>query len=348
VVSARTLGWMAGLVAVAAALACRPDLNQTVSIVSTPQILAVKSEPAQAPPKANVTYSALVVDSSGALNLPIDWAFCNARKPLAELGPVSPQCLQLGGDWFVPIGSGPNAAGSIPAIACKQFGPEVPQPLPHQPPGRPVDPDQTGGYYQPVRVAIPTQAGDVLGVAETRLTCGLAGTPDQVVTFNRHFTPNANPAIESLTAGGAPLSSDDKGATNPVGAGQALILSATWAQCPQSTGVCGDGYCDLIEDKLSCPADCTSLVSCTGAETYVNLDLNTHNLVTQREGMEAAWFATGGSFDNDRTGRDSRDLANSTPNRWRAPASPGLVHLWVIVRDDRGGVGWTEYALDVR
>jgi hypothetical protein len=348
VVSARWAIRAASVAVVLAGVACRPDLNQTLSIVSTPQILAVKSEPAQAPPKVNVTYTALVVDSFGALDVPVDWAFCNARKPLAELGPVSPQCLQLGGDWFVPIGVGTQATGAVPAIACKQFGPEVPQPLPHQPPGRPVDPDPTGGYYQPLRVVVPSRTGDVLGVGETRLSCGLAGTPDQVVEFNHHFTPNANPAIESLTAGGAPLSTDDKGVTNPVHGGESLVLSATWASCPQATGVCGDGYCDLGEDKQSCPADCATLASCTGAETYVVLDLNTHQLVTQREGMEAAWFATGGSFDNDRTGRDSHDSANDTPNRWRAPATAGVVHMWVVLRDDRGGVGWSGYVLDVR
>jgi hypothetical protein len=63
--------------------------------------------------------------------------------------------------------------------------------------------------------------------------------------------------------------------------------------------------------------------------------------------MEVAWFATGGSFDDDRTGTAPTDPTPFTTNTWHAPASPGLVHLWVVLRDDRGGAGWTEYALDV-
>ena len=64
--------------------------------------------------------------------------------------------------------------------------------------------------------------------------------------------------------------------------------------------------------------------------------------------MTVAWFATGGSFDNDRTGRDTSDLTASSDNGWHAPAAAGPVHLWVVLRDDRGGVGWAEYAFDVK
>jgi len=351
---ARRARWMAVLTALGAVgAACRPDLNQTVSIVSTPQILAVRSDPAEAAPKGNVTYRALVADSTGPLSIPIDLAFCNARKPLAELGPVSPQCLRASGDWFVPLGAGTagagtQAAGALPDIACKQFGPEVPQAQMNQPAGRPVDPDTTGGYYQPVRVVVPSHAGVVIGIAETRLSCGIAGTPDQLVQFNQHYTANLNPAVDSLTAAGMSLSTDDQGTTNSVRAGDSLALDAAWASCPQPTGGCGDHYCDLDETKESCPADCDTLNGCTGAETYVSLDLNTHNLATQREGMDVAWFATAGAFENDRTGSGPADLTNSSPNRWHAPAQPGTVFLWIVLRDDRGGTGWAEYALDVR
>jgi hypothetical protein len=326
---------------------CRPDLNQTVSLVSTTQILAVRSDPAEAAPKGNVQYTALVVDSSGSLPIAVDWAFCNARKPLAELGPVSPQCLQASGDWFVPLGAGTQVAGVLPDIACRQFGPLVPQATGTQPAGRPVDPDQTGGYYQPVRMIVPSRGGDLVGITETRLSCDIAGTPDQLVLFHQHYTANMNPAVDSLTAGTMSLSTDDHGETNPVHAGDSLALTATWASCPQPTGGCGDHYCALDETKQSCEADCADLSGCSGAETFVSLDLNTHNLVTQREGIEAAWFATGGSFENDRTGRGPTDRTNSTTNTWHAPVGTKIVHLWVVLRDDRGGTGWAEYALDV-
>jgi hypothetical protein len=46
--------------------------QQTVPIVSATQILAVRSDPAEAAPKGTVTYTALIVDSSGPLNVPVD------------------------------------------------------------------------------------------------------------------------------------------------------------------------------------------------------------------------------------------------------------------------------------
>jgi hypothetical protein len=334
-----------GLVATAA---CKPDLQQAVSIVSRTQILATRAEPAEGAPKAEIHYDALVADSSGPVNAPVDWAFCNEREPLAELGPVSPKCYQPTGSWFSPVGTGPQVTGTLPVLGCREFGPEVPEPQAKQPPGRPVDPDATGGYYQPLRILVPSSSGEVIGIAETRLTCGLAGTPDQVLEFSHHDVANVNPAIDSLTSGTKLFSTDERGATNEVTAGQSLSLEVSWAQCPLATGACGNQFCDLTETQSSCPDDCATLAGCTGAETYVNLDLVTHSLVTQREGMQVSWFATAGAFDHDQTGTDPSDLANSTANTWRAPNTAGMVHLWAVLRDDRGGTGWAEYLLDVK
>jgi hypothetical protein len=64
--------------------------------------------------------------------------------------------------------------------------------------------------------------------------------------------------------------------------------------------------------------------------------------------MDIAWYATAGSFDDDRTGRASNETTNSSPNTWHAPAQPGRAHLWVVLRDDRGGVGWSDYTIDVQ
>jgi hypothetical protein len=86
---------------------------------------------------------------------------------------------------------------------------------------------------------------------------------------------------------------------------------------------------------------------CTGAERYAGFDLGSQSVVDRREAIAVAWFATGGTFDADRTGRVSSDLTNTSDNGWKAPEARGLVHIWIVLRDDRGGVGWAHYPVHV-
>jgi hypothetical protein len=339
--------------AAAGAVGCKPDLDQTVSIVGEARVIAVQSEPPEAPPQTVVKYRVLAADRTGALTTgAFRWDFCDARKPLAELGPVSQKCLQPSGDWFVPIGSGLSVMGNVPADACKQFGPDVPPPVENQPPGRPVDTDPTGGYYAPIRLLSPDGS---ITMAETRLVCGVSGAPGEVsVDFAHRYHPNANPAVASLASvdaggtAGAPLVTSGDG-TNSVAVGAALKLRVSWsASCPATADSCGDGVCGPDETSEDCPADCTMPIPCTGAERFVVFDVAGQSLVIQRESIAVGWYATGGSFDEDRTGRDSSDTTTSSDNVWHAPSTPGRAHLWTVLRDDRGGVGWAEYVFAVQ
>jgi hypothetical protein len=337
------------LALVACVVACKPDLNESVSIITDTRVLGVQATPAEGPPSANVSFTALVVDPDGVVSPSIAWDFCNTRNPLANLGPVSPQCLQEDDPDLVPIGTGLGVSGTIPAIACRQFGPEVPQVTGNQTPGRPVDPDPTGGYYQPVSLFVPASSGQEAppdALYSTRISCGLAeGSSDQVNAYLGQYHVNVNPAVASLTAGGVPLTPDANGATNAVSAGQKIVLEVAWASCPLSD-TCGDGICGADESITTCPADCTTPQGCTGAERYVNFDLASQALVDAREGIHVSWFATGGSFDLDRTGRDGTDDTTTSDDNWTAPsASDRPVHLWVVLHDDRGGIGWTGYIL---
>lgn len=84
------------------------------------------------------------------------------------------------------------------------------------------------------------------------------------------------------------------------------------------------------------------------AESYVTFDPAAQTVVSRRESMRVSWFATAGSFEDDRTGRDEADLATTTENTWTAPSTPGAVHLWRVLRDARGGAAVTHDVLDVR
>jgi hypothetical protein len=313
-----------------------------------PTVLAVRADPAEAAPGAGLTFTALYVDATGDVSTADErWDFCEARKPLAELGPVNVECEQTSGDWFVPLGNGAQVSGTIPADACKLFGPDVPPPVAGQPQGRPVDPDATGGFYDPVRLLAPGASTPVV-IAETRLTCGAGVIPaDIAVDYAHRYHVNTNPAVASLAiVGGATLVTSDKG-TNTIARGARVTFELGWQGCP-TIDACGDGFCGPDETSTSCDADCTLVTGCTGAERFVVFDLGTQALVDARESMAIAWYATGGNFDSDRTGRNSDDLATTSDNAWTAPSTAGTIHLWTVLRDDRGGVGWAEYALDVK
>ena len=84
------------------------------------------------------------------------------------------------------------------------------------------------------------------------------------------------------------------------------------------------------------------------AETYAYIDVPTSNVVSKREVMRVSWHTTAGSFASDRTGRADDDLATFTENTWNAPSDPGSVSMWVILRDDRGGVNFQKAVVSVR
>jgi hypothetical protein len=306
-----------------AVLACRPGLDERTSIVSSPRILAVRAEPAEAAPRANVTLTALWADpAEGAAAAPIDWAFCEARKPLSELGPVASACLARGGDAFVPLGTGATVSAAVPEKACKNFGPEVPDATKDAPAGRPVDPDETGGYYQPVTLAAPGPSGDAFTVGNVRLTCGVVGaSPEQLAQIAAQSHVNQNPSLDAVTADGAAL---DEHGTFATPAGAKIHLRASWADCAVGAAGCG------------------------GAEHFAVYDVGTRAVVARREAVRVAWYASGGELDVQANGRDELDGATFVENDWTAPTTTGSVTLWLVVRDARGGVGWRRYAVDVR
>ena len=65
--------------------------------------------------------------------------------------------------------------------------------------------------------------------------------------------------------------------------------------------------------------------------------------------MRVSWFATRGTVDKDHTGRlESESDETSSDNIWTAPEETGPVFMWVVLRDDRGGVDWQSFKVDVQ
>ncbi|MFL5305648.1 MAG: hypothetical protein ACJ8F1_10555 [Polyangia bacterium] len=305
-------------VCVAGAAGCKPDLGAPPSLVTGPRILGVRGTPAEAVPGGMVTYDILAVDVTGTVAAPdVGWAQCLLPDPPAFGNDVSDACLATADD------AGPTAtfSAAVAANVCSIFGPQTPTVMKGQPPSRPADPDPTGGYYQPVRAG--WQSTGLLAFALERVTCRLANAPPDVATqYATEYTANQNPSLTGLL----------------VASGDVVTpLYAAGQPAPPAPATIGVGQKTLLQADFSSDS----------AETFLVWDVVQLKLLQQRESLRVAWYASGGSFLHDVSGRASDDLETYTQNEWTAPATPGPVHLWAVLRDNRGGIDFAAAEIDV-
>jgi hypothetical protein len=173
--------------------ACRPELLDHDSVIHTPRVLAVKSEPAEAKPGTVLALTALVAvppltDAPGGPR----WSLCTAPKPLTENNVVSSLCLGSSSS-LVPLGEGQSITLATAYNACTLFGPDA-----SSAGLRPRDPDLTGGYFQPLRL-------DLAGAAPTfhlqRVSCNLADASAELAReFGLEYVANENPQLAPLIA----------------------------------------------------------------------------------------------------------------------------------------------------
>ena len=310
--------WVGLLGLSAMAVGCKPDLGSPPSLVIGPRFLAVRGVPPEAAENGMVTYDALVVDPNGTVtNQTFGWAQCLVPDPPANGNDVSSGCLAIPDDTAAPAAT---FTAALPANACTLFGPETPPPMKGQPPTRPADPDTTGGFYQPVRTTWQSDAGPEIAFALERITCPLANAPTDIAgQFASTYVPNNNPMVADLVL-------DPAGAaTSLYAAGQTTAATVTAGQ------------------KVILQAD----FSADSAEMFPVWNVSTLMLETQRESLQLAWFATGGVFEHDATGRSQSETETFTQNAWTAPTTPGPVYFWVVLRDSRGGIDFAPAEIDV-
>jgi hypothetical protein len=343
-----------GVLPLGVLIACKPDLEGRPSLVSEPRVLAIRSTPADAKPGASILYEALYVGPDDSPDpSALGWAFCVEAKPLAVSGPISPECLVSAGDTLVQLGQGASAEGSLPDQGCRQFGPTPPEAKPGEPPVRPADADTTGGYYQPVRLLVPSEPDPDYAVGVTRLSCGISGaTQAQAADYNRRYRANENPRIQTLSVTRASgrsetLNLDEGAAPLEIGSNETVTLRVVWPDCPEEPA-CGDGICSPGETLADCQDDCQEPRGCEGSEPYTVFDPVRRELFDRRESLRVSWFATAGTFEHDRTGRpESEADVSYSENEWTAPRELGAVQLWMVIRDDRRGVGWQRASVTV-
>ena len=161
---------------------CASALDDATPYVHGARVLAVAAQPAEASATEAVAFTALYADEEGDIaEADLDWTFCTARRPLAELGPVASVCLDSSDESQEPIGVGVAVTGAIPDDTCSLFGPNPPVSEDGLSAGRPADPDATGGFYQPLLVF----DGDQPTYAPVRTRCGLANvTQETYIEWN--------------------------------------------------------------------------------------------------------------------------------------------------------------------
>ncbi len=177
---------------------------------------------------------------------------------------------------------------------------------PETPPGglRPRDADATGGYFQPIRLEL---GGDT-AIALERVLCSLPSAPiDVALALRSGYTPNRNPTIRSVTAlvRGTPTPMDG------IPTDEEVRFEIEWE-----------------------PGD---------AEGYLAFDPAEGRIVSRREALRVAWLATGGELEVEQTALGEDDVSTTMDNAWRAPPAPGVVHLWAVLRDSRGGLDFTAW-----
>ncbi len=341
---------LAPLVALAAA--CAPTFDDRAASIDGPRLLAISSTPAEAAPMSAVSFTALYVDEKGErAGKDLAWAFCIDRKPLTDEGTVSPLCTAASGAGLVQLGDGLTSGGALPADGCELFGPNRPTPVGDQPGGRAVDPDASGGFYQPVRLRIdgPEVQTPITAIGATRIDCGVDGaTPEVAAELTERYRLNENPAVTAFhVLRGSASTAVAIGEAIHVKAGEKVTLRAGYPACP-TTSQCGDGVCGVDETAEHCPSDCTTPKGCQGAEQYAWYDPETRAVKLRREAVRVAWFSTGGSLASDTTGHTEAEAdETSVDNDFTAPKDAGAYHLWLVSRDDRGGVGFVGFELIV-
>jgi len=206
--------------------ACDSALDQRLAIIDEPRVLAVIAEPAEAKPRAMVTYTIVSASPDGALTTPPTWAYCTSPKPPTEDNAVPVPCVA--GEAVVELGTGPQVTGTLPADGCLNYGPDTP-------PGgfRPRDADASGGYYQPVRAELE----GLLAFGLSRITCKLPTAPAEAARqYDLEYLANANPILDPIELAIVPADTD-------------VILTATWPASSAETYLVFDTSAQQLIDR---------------------------------------------------------------------------------------------------
>ncbi len=299
------------LASLAASASCAPDLNVRASRVVQTRVVAVRATPAEARPGDTVSWEAIVVSPLPTPAPTTAWAMCLRPRSAADSITVTGACLQAPDTnpaavvVALPTTAPFQAQATIPSDACSKIGPDVPRTSATGEQQRPPDADITGGYQLPIRVALTDQTGTDISFDRQRVRCNLASAPAAAARdYDARYKTNENPAIIGLKLGDTVTTPE--GATFVAQGAAQVTMVVGWDPSSQ--------------------------------ETYVLFDPVQRAVVERRENLEIAWYTNGGEFEHDRTTPDDGQPLSTNVLKLDAGRT-GPVTVWVVLRDDRGGVG---------
>jgi hypothetical protein len=245
------------------------------------RLLQVKADPAEVAPGEPVTMTATFANLGGATPA-ITWDACLLPPPPASGQSVNEDCINLeGGDMIVPLGTGETIATMMPMIGLENVG----------------LPDQTNGFYLPVRLRLEADGARLTAFYRLRIFLGTLRNQNPMLTGIYHV-PSA-----------------DAGAADQVMLDDAAPLE--------------------VHDKEELPL--RALLSPESAEPYDVFDGDPRTTPARHvtEAVRVSWFTTAGTFDNEVTGIAKPDTTLTLDKH--LPSSGEIIHIWAIARDERGG-----------
>jgi hypothetical protein len=272
------------------------------------RVLGVKAEPPEVAPGETATLTPIIFGIAPT----VKWSLCT-RPPLPGAA-VATECFDSDlGDASVPLGEGPTMQVTMPDLRPEQLG----------------LPDYTGGVYLPVILRVSDGAATVTSVYRLRYASK---------TLPRIYA-NHNPHIEDVL-----IAFEKDAGTRPLGdleihAGDRVSLRA---QLPASDH---EQY-PQIEGALEIPDGGVSL---DGGVQFFDGGLRVDGITLKyvNETLKVSWFADIGRLDPDITGAAGKlDTTLYLDKHLRPP--PTDIDLYVVVRDDRGGLDFTRRTLLLR
>jgi len=128
------------------------------------------------------------------------------------------------------------------------------------------------------------------------------------------------------------------------------VLKVSRAACPEDRRTVIPDPMDPALTYTTCTHRVTPAFDPAQAEPYEVVAFD-GELLSLQERLRFSWFADRGSFARQTTeqpGAVALERRDPLSTDWREPRTgEGLVRLWVVVRDGRGGTGWESRTLEV-